>query len=300
MSGSPQVLSKFFTEPAGGEFDTSSERWPFKSSSTLGKIGSIVESDNTLGTRQRRVENTREGTYEVRGTLVIDVSPAWLDKWLPRILGANESNDSFATAETLPEFDMLVDRVGGTFTFFDCKVAKATFRGREGQPIECTLDVIGKSAGTGDNAPAVALGTAAIDYPYMFYEGAMSLLSASRAIKDFEFSIDNQINTNFYNSISATDLVETGRIVMLSSRTKFTSTEMSALYDKGAGGASAVLTVTGVGPAAGFVWTTTFGRFQPTAQPPAGDGGEYFLPLNGQCRAVSTTPDILMTNDVTA
>src|SRR5690606_29518413 len=115
---------------------------------------------------------------------------------------------------------------------------KATFRGREGQPIECSLDVVGKTETTGASPPTVALGTSAIHYPYMFYEGALSLYSSSRPIKDFEFSIDNGIHANFYNSKSASDLVETDRIVMLSSRTKFTSTEMSALYDQGPAGAS--------------------------------------------------------------
>jgi hypothetical protein len=296
MAGSASVFSAWYVEPAGESFDTSSERWAFKASSTLGKTGVILDSENTLGTRTRRVENTRLGPYNVTGTLVIDVTPLWLDKWLPRILGANESTDTFATAETVQAFDIMQDLEGGVFTHLGCKVNKATFRGRQGGIVECTLDIVGKTETTGASPPAVALGTAAGDYPYVFTDAAVSLYASSRAIQDFEFSIDNQIKASFYNSLTASELIETGRIVMLNSRTKFTSTEMSALYDQGVAGAAATITCTN----GGMSWVTTFGRFQPPVARPVVDAGEYLLPLSGQCRGIAGGADISMTNDPVA
>jgi hypothetical protein len=63
-------------------------------------------------------------------------TPVELDAWLPRILGASESADSFLLAETVPEFGMLFDRGAERFVYTGCKVSRAVFSGAPGQLID--------------------------------------------------------------------------------------------------------------------------------------------------------------------
>src|SRR5262245_36756514 len=94
---------------------------------SLQKRFTILETAGLRGTRSRPVERTRDGTYAVGGSIRFHVTPALLDLLLPRILGAPESSDLFALTESLPEFDVLVDRVARRFVYGGCKVARAIF-----------------------------------------------------------------------------------------------------------------------------------------------------------------------------
>src|SRR5688572_9315496 len=98
-------LSALYVEPGASThtFDSSSERYEFLYE-TLQKRPRIVGGNGIRGTRAQSVERTRLGAYPVGGRIAMNVSPADLDLWLPRILGATESSDTFATAESLPSF----------------------------------------------------------------------------------------------------------------------------------------------------------------------------------------------------
>lgn len=296
--GSAYARSAWYVEPAGNSFDGNSERWAFKSD-TLRKTGPVLASDVILGTRAARVESTRQGPYTVTGTLTTDWSPLFADAWLPRILGANESADAFATAETLPDFDILCDRVGGVFTYFGCKVARATWRGRQGGLIECALDIIGKTESTGASPPSVSLGTAAGNYPYQFADATVTIEGSARNVFDWELVVDNVLKGEAYNSLTAQHILEQGRIVTFTTNTEFTSSEMSALYGQDADSpAAVVLTMT----RGSMSCVATGGRWSPTIQSPVVDGavGEYKLPLSGVIRGIAGGADIAFTNDSTA
>lgn len=292
---SANARSAWYVEPAGSSFDGSSERWAFKSD-TLRKTSTVLASDVILGTRTARVEATREGPYTVAGTLTTDVSTLFLDAWLPRILGAAESADAFATAETVPDFDILCNRVGGVFTYFGCKVSRAVFRGRQGGLVELSMDILGKTETTGASPPAVSLGTAAGNYPLQFADATVTLEGSTRSVFDWELTIDNQLKAEAYNSLTAQTVLEQGRIVSFSTNTAFTSTEMSALYGQTADSpAAAVITMT----RNNMSCVATMGRFTPVIQSPSVDGpiGEVKLALSGVARGIAGGADIAFTND---
>src|SRR5690242_859936 len=76
-------------------FDSSSEPYdPLYE--TLRKRGRIVGGNTIRGTRSQSYERTRYGAYPVGGRVAFNISPHDLDNWLPRMLGANESSDTFA------------------------------------------------------------------------------------------------------------------------------------------------------------------------------------------------------------
>src|SRR5262249_19995640 len=92
---------------------------------SLQKRLTILATAGIRGTRSHPAERPRDGTYSVGGALRFHATPALLDLLLPRILGAAESSDLFALAETLPEFDVLVDRVAKRFVYGACKAQRA-------------------------------------------------------------------------------------------------------------------------------------------------------------------------------
>lgn len=289
---SAKVFGKWYFDDHEATFDSNSYRFAFTSDSVR-KQGTILESAGIRGTREAFTTDTRQGPYTVSGTLVTDASPLMLDYFLPKILGAAESTDNFNTAETLPEFDMVVDRVGGVFKYSGLRVNRATFRGSKGQLIQMSLDLIGESEATA-TVPFSTWSFAAGDAPYAFTDSTVSLYSANRSVNDFELTIDNALVANGYNSLAAVDITTTDRIITFRTSTKFTSTELSALYDQGVAGAAATITWTNNNMST----VCSLGRFQIPPQTPIIDqNAEVTLPLEGIVRGNSSIADISFTND---
>lgn len=263
-------------------------------SENLKKTGTILDTNGIRGTRSHASERTAEGTYTIAGQIVYEISPAILDLLLPRILGANESTDTFALADTLPEFDVLIDRGAKRFVYGNCKVGKATFTGTSGGLVRLTLDIVGKTETTSDTAfPSI---TAPSDPPYVFHQGALTLVGSARSFASFETSIDNVLSTKFHNSQSATNINPTDRIVMLKCETPFTSSEVD-LYNQALLGSAGSLAFTNGNRSLTF----TYGKVQfPDNSPVVAGKGEIPLTLDGIARMTSTTRELVVTNDSTA
>lgn len=296
--GSQGAQSRFFVEPgaAAHTFDSSSESYEFISENVV-KRGTIFDTNGIRGTRSHASARTRAGIYEVGGPIVMPVSPLMLDLWLPRILGANESTDTFALAETLQPFGLLFGRVGGNFQYTDCYVNRAVFRGQQGGGVELELDVIGATEVTGTSLPSVALSHAANEAPYQFYEAVFTLFGATRTTMEFELTIDNLLAVRFANSQTATSITPTDRVITLRTRHPFTSTEMSALYGLAAAGATGSVAITN----SGLSTTFTFAILQAPDNSPSIQGkSEVILPLEMVARETSSTKELVVTNDSAA
>lgn len=290
---SAKVFGAWYFDDHDATFDGSSYRFAFTSDS-LRKQATVIESAGIRGTRSSMVESVRQGPYTVSGTLTTDVTPVMLDYFLPLILGGAESTDTFGIEETLPEFDVICDRVAGTFKYSGCRVNRATFRGSKGQLVSMSLDIIGETETTGESVPSVTLDTAAGDYPYAFTDSTVSIYSGSRSVNDFELTIDNVLVPNGYNTSTAVDITTTDRIVTFRTNTRFTSTELSALYDKGLTAGTVTLTLTNNNMSTVFA----LGRFQPPANSPIIDQNpEVTLPLEGIVRGITGSDEIIVTND---
>lgn len=292
-----------YIEPgaAAHTFDSNSERYPFVSCS-LKKTASYIDNNEIRGTRSHAKERIRAGTYSVAGQLVWHPSPADLDLWLPRIMGATESTDTFAFGESLANFAFgaLVVRDFKTHEYTDCKVSKAVFESAEGGDglLKLTLDIVGKTEVTGTSAPSVALGTASNHAPYTHFDCAsgVSLGGSARDTKSLRITIDNFIESYFNNTQTADELKETDRLVQLEWSGPYTSDEF-ALYDHAAAGIAGAVTYTNGNMSTIF----TFGNLKaPSVSPDVAGKGEITMPLTFTAFKSGSTEVLVVTHDSTA
>lgn len=312
-TASQGVFTKLCAEPAASPhtFDTSSEPIDFLRFGVR-KVGTVVVPQGIRGTRTKPKERSRQGPYFVAGTFAVNPSPAFLDLWLPRILGGTETADDFPTAETLPSFGLMayMDDFGGatnrTFEFNDCQVNRAMLVGRNvrfmdnsPQPVQLIIEVFAKTFADDDTAyPSLTLGTAANDAPYIFEdcESGLTLQSSARQTMGFELLIHNHLDVRHVNSLTATSIRPRDRTVKLKAITPATQNEF-ALFDQTHPGAAGTLVLTN-----GNMSTTfTFGMLTPPALSPTIEGKqEILLELDNWAFSSSTTPEINVTHDSTA
>lgn len=261
---------------------------------SLQKRATILETAGLRGTRSHPVERTRDDVYTVGGELRLHATPALLDLLLPRILGAAESSDVFALAESLPEFDVLIDRVARRFVYGGCRVKRAVFSGRAGGLLELQLDLVGKTETASATAfPGIASPT---DPPYVFQDGTLTLAGTSRKMIEFALTIDNSIVPRFTNSAAATDLTPGDRIVTLECRTPFTSDETDLYGQNVAGAAAATLAFVN----GGYSTTFTMPKLQfPDRSPQVAGKAEITLQLSGVARKSGGTNELTVTHDAT-
>lgn len=275
--------------------DTSSEPYEFLSISG-GAEHQIIRTEGIRGTRSRSKERRRRGLQVVQFSIVMNPSPAELDKLLPRILGANESTDVFALAETLPTFLVCVDRIAKVHTYTGCVVSRATFRSSTGQPLQLTLDIIGVSETEGDagSFPSLSLDT---DTMFVHSDAVLTVQSSARSFDQAELIIDNRVVSRFMNSRTATDVAATDREILFNCSTPYTSSE-SDLITTPAGssaGAAATLAYTNGNQSISFALANLI---QDPARTPGIPGrGEILLPLNFRAEKSGSTNELIVTHD---
>ena len=272
-------------------------------SETLGKKSTILDTDGLRGTRSHHSIRTRAGNNDVSGTIVWKPAPSDLDDWLPRILGAAESADSFLLAETVPEFVCLFDRVANVYLYSGCKVSKATFSGSVGGHVQLSLDVIAKSETNGQTyaGSIPPLPVDPHDVPYMFSDSVVTLVGRAREIFDWEIVIDNAAAARFVNSVNATDILITDRIVTLGVNLGFyddtTGDGHEDLLEQALLGATATIVITN----GGLATTFTFGVLQsPSTTPTVTGKGEIPIRLEMTARMTDTTAELVVTHDSVA
>ena len=288
-------------------FDASSERFDFIYES-IKKSGRIVGERGITGTRSNHVERTRIAPYKVGGQLAMDMCTLDLDKWLPRILGAAESSNSFTLAETLPTFYMLIDKVGGIYRYDGCVVDKVLINAEadpdgEGSLVTVLLTILAKTeedeaGGITWPASEPSLAVTANRTPFIMHEGVFTVGGVAYQFKDFALLIDNNVKPRWVNSISATELCPADRYVVLRTTHPFTSTERDAFIAStkqatAAAGVSSSLVFTN----STYVTTFTLAGLQWQGETPTVPGKvEIDCPIEFVARMKSTDREIVVTN----
>lgn len=294
-TGSLGHQSRLSMAATGTAIGSYTEAYEFVSESVRKSL-TILDTSGIRGTRSHPRERTRDGTFTVGGQIRMHATPAMLDLLLPRILGANESTDVFALAETLPEFDLLIDRVARRFVYGACKISRATFRCQAGGLLELDLDVVGKTETVSATSfPTIAAPT---DAPYVFSDAVLTLVSSSRVVTQWELTIDNVIQPRFSNSQAATDLQSTDRIITANLTTPYTTSEVD-LYGLNVGSSAAATFVFTNG---GFSTQFAIANLQIPDNSPTVENrnGEILLNLTGTAKMSSTTRELVVTHDSTA
>lgn len=275
--------------------DTNSEAYAFISES----LKQTVELDidpSIRGTRSRSKERSGLSLKRVGGDITMRPSPTELDRLLPRILGAAESTDSFAVAETLPEFLVSVYRVASTYTYAGCKVGSARFTGQEGQALQLIMSLLGKTrTKSADAFPSVAIDT---DSFYTFHQGVLTLNSVAHSFRSFELIVDNMMEVLFENSETATTVEAADRMVSLAVDVPFASaanTLQDAIDEAEDIAASLVFTNEGQS------LTFTFPALMAADEDPVVSGkSKIRYPLNFQALQSGSNKEIVVTHDSVA
>ena len=281
-------------------FDASSEPYdPLYE--TLKKTGRIVGGNTIRGTRSQASERTRYGHYEVGGRVAFNISPIDLDLWLPRMLGAAESTDVFALADTLPSFGILVDRVTQTFQYKDCVVDRWMIHGKagpgDGDPdlLELVLDIIAKDEVTGTSYPSLTLPVTSNVAPYVMSDcSTLTLASAARLMKEFWLVGSNYVQRRWVHSITATRLTPRDRTIGLRAIFPYDS-DHSSLYSQAIAGATATMTFTNSNISKSL--QLVFGTLQCADHSPTVQGKqEINIQIEGTARMVGTTRELVATS----
>lgn len=302
-SCSQGALSSLYVEPAASPhtFDTNSERYEFWREN-LRKDGSIIDSDGIRGTRSPAVENIRGGPYSIGGPITMNFSPGMLALWLPRILGANASGTTFALAETLQTFGVLIGYdSNATIEYKDCMVNQALFHAVAAGPDEeprladLTLDIWGLTSANGTSLPAVSVPTAANFAPYIFSDVTMTVLSAAREVKEWWILVDNHLHRRWVNSVSATRMCARKRTTMLRARVPYDSANTD-LYDQSAAGAAGTFALTNGTISTSFAFANLIA---PSEGPVIPGKTELDLTVQWLARSSGATKELIVTNDST-
>lgn len=288
--------SKLSMAAASTAIGSYAEAYEFVSES-LRNSNEILDTNGITGSRSHKSERTRFGLNRISGGIQFNPSPAMLVNLLPRILGANASGTTFALADTLPTFDVLVDRVAQRWVYGGCYVNSATFKGAPGQLLTLDLDLRGKTASKSATAfPSI---TNPVDPPYVFedFSGAFTLVGSARQVTSVEITINNALEVRHAGSVDASIIAPTDRLVTVKLTTPWTSDE-SDLHGQALTGSAATFIATN----GGYSLTFAFAALQFPDQDPvvAQRNGEIVFELMGTARMSGSTKELIVTNDSTA
>lgn len=291
MSASMGTQARLSMAASGTAIGSYTEAHEFISES-LRKTNSIVDTNGITGSRSHKSERTRLGLNVISGSINYPCSPSLMDLLLPRILGASASGTTFALAETLPAFDVLIDRIARRFVYGGCLVNKATFKFSPGEMVTLDLDILGSSETVSATAfPSI---TAPTDAPYVFSDVTGSFVGSSRTMTSLEITIDNALKARTSNSLNATDISPTDRIITVKATTPYTSSEAD-LYGQSLSGSAATVSATNGNTSLTFSFGTI--QFPDNAPVVSQRNGEIMLEITGTARKTGSTMELVVTND---
>lgn len=256
----------------------------------------IVPREGLRGTRSEFADDSRVGPMTCGGTIELQPSPADLDKWLPRILGAAPSGTTFALAETLPSFKQVIDDAVKVTSYLGCKVNRAVFRGTKGGIMDLSLDLIGKSESVGAAGTFPSL-SASLALPYIFSDLTFTFDGTPYPVESFELTVDNGlIGERFFNELTIVDLPEGDRQITLDVTLDYLAANHTAFYGLGAASKAGTLAL-----AYGNVSTSfAFPALQLSAKmPDISSKGAIMFPLQFMARQTGSSKEIVVTHDST-
>lgn len=283
---------------ASTDFSSGSEAYCFLSENLIAKRETI-RPEGMHGSRSKFATRSAPGLTRVGGSISIRPTPVELDAILPRILGAAESTDSFALAETLPSFSVLVDRDTDEHYQYDgCKIGKGAFSSSEGQPLVLATDILGKTVDlTETTFPTVAPDTGVY---YTMSQGVLTLAGTTHYMNSCEIVIDNLLEAYFDNSITAHDIDATDRLITLSCDVDLTSASKNQKDSEDGSVASIAGSI--VFTNGNQSLTFTFPALVPvdSSDPSVGGKGRIMNPFTYEAYKTPSAAELTITNDSTA
>lgn len=284
-------------------FTNSSERYAFLSESI--QSNRILQGRRRIvGTRDLYSGSIRPHSYVIAGDLVLQPGPAELTAWLPRILGGTFNAGVLTPADTLPSFDMLLDRENGVFLYTNCQVARAVFTSstalgsEQEELLELVMTIVAETETDGQTwpNPEPAINNAAEYAPYMHSEGALTINSNSRLCDSFNIMIDNDIFMRARGSLTPNCIRAGDRRIRLQTRNPFITTTQSDALTLWSTGYSGKVKYTNAGMSTEFVFPNLRNTYN---TPNVSSKNEIPLVLNLEAARTSTDPMVTINHDAT-
>jgi hypothetical protein len=272
---------------------TTSQQFEFISES-LAKAGTIIDTSGIRGTRSHFSARTRFGNYSCRGNIKMQPNNGELALLLPWVLGAAQTGSgpyAYALAETLTNRNVWVDRVAEVFQYAGVYVNKATLSARQGEPLDVDLELIGMTETVHAESGGFLSTTAPIEAPpYVFMDGILTISCTTYLMKDFTISIDNKLDVQFNNSVTATKIDPMDRGIGVEFGTPFTSSDSNpetALYGLALAGVAITLVLTNTADASSTLTITLPCVQFPDMSPVVPGKTEIPLRMRGEARVAS-------------
>lgn len=289
------------------DFSTGATGFPIFRES-LQKRSQVIHPDVIIGSREEVSERARFGPSFYGGWVVFPLSAGFADFFFPWILGSDESTNTFALAETLQTFGMLVDKVTGVHEFYNGVVNRAIITGRQNGPggppnwVTCAVQCMFRSykdPSSAESYPSITLGITGEFAPLVFEDSDSAGVSqlvlggSAREYKSFQLDINNHVEPRYVNALEPTALCPSRRTITLTTTHPYDS-GTSNLYNAAIAGAAGTLTFANSNTSILF----TFATLQSDVLTPVVNGKqEIDLQLRMSARRLSSTGSLVVTID---
>lgn len=271
--------------------DATYTAFEFLEGTTLGVQEQFMDTNGIRGTRQHSAARVRRTQRFVSGNINTAPSASELDLFLPWILGANESTDVFALAETVPARYIKTYRDGTKHLYNGVKVDRATFSASEGGPLQLSMALMGVDEATdGDATESDTIDDDA--GPYVISDCVASVGGTEYQFRSIQIDIANALEMKFNNSVTPTAIHATDLQVQVALSLPYG--DASALYGSAVTGVSVVATFTN---GARSIAINLAGVAAPKTQLPIGQRAARDLSWVGVARRSGSTAPISITND---
>ena len=224
------------------------KRFDFQSEA-LALAEHLIDANGLRGTRERDISRVRQGNRRCGGQIHLQPTSLELSNLLAWFLGGTPTGTgavSYPLADALSLYYITVDRGAKVFTYSGCAVDKATIRGRQGEPLDVLLDIVGQDETVGNSGSFPVLTIDHTTQPFIFTDLVLDVGGSPYTVKEFELIIDNMIDKErFYNSQTLSAVIATDRLIHWNLNVPYGTA--SAIYGTGTSGAAALATFTGPG-----------------------------------------------------
>jgi hypothetical protein len=272
--------------------DVTYTAFEFLEGTTLGANETFTDPNGVRGSRQHAAARVRRTQRSTSGTIVTAPSATELDKFLPWILGADESADAFALAETVPARYVKTYRDGTKHLYDGLKVNRAVFSCAEGGVLGLSMDVLGVDEVTdGDATESDPIDDDA--GPYVLADCVLSGASTQYAFRQISVEVNNALQVKYNNSVTPSAIHATDLMVQVSLSLPYG--DASALYGSSVSGVTVVATFTNGNRSLALTMSGVAAPKQPL---PIGQRSARDLTWVGVARRTSAPlPPIAVTND---
>ena len=220
---------------------TLTEAYPFVSES-LTETVAMTEDRGISGRPTKRSERIVVATKDIAGDIVLEPTPAELDVWLPRILGGTKTLNIVKLATTIPTFNVLINKGGDLHQFNTCAVNTATFRFTVGEPVQLTLNVLGKTKTLPEAEPDVAITD---NPPYVCHEAVLRIGGTIRETNEVTLTVNRNLQGLRRFSQTLTHVQEGPIAITFSPVLPFTADEVALLALEATGATGQIVVTKG-------------------------------------------------------